>query len=469
MKETIDEGTVLEWAERAQLTLKKSQRLCTRAQTQMHSTTYQLTSVLPEKLDTSNTLVDSLKRQHNLLINITKTFKRKTQTLKTINDQYDKNLMLALDDLNSIVLQLQQTVVPGHFIDTDTTEKTLDEFISIDSIDLLKRNINIYKGNFNKMYAFLQSKLYELITEPMQKMVKKYSKTLKLYEEILLLTMEMKAAPAGASTINTILKENVSLENELVSILEMLTNHYDQCKAGVDFIRAGNSGVNLQVLQNDSLELPDVLKELNTLCDFIANNEIRAQKYYDSKVPPVESFIESSKGQLDLYREFKTKNIPTYMTLYQLCREIINKSNISEQKETPPLKEYSDTINQLVYHYKQFLDVYKTKYLVELHNELFTYPRKFLNKLSEFLNDDLYQLQNEEKERRKQWLAKYGDFIPKEFKLPGEYNQPTIVQIITEGLEQVQPTNTDSLTSDERQLLDLIKKMNVPNRLPDVT
>lgn len=453
----IDEHTVIEWAERAQATLQKSQRLCTRAQTQMHSTTYQLTSVIPDMLDTTTTLVESLKYHHSFVTHIVETLRRKTQTLKTVNDQYDKNLMLALNDLDAIVLQLHDTVVPGHFIDNDSKEKTLEEFISIDSIELLKRNSNIYKANFNKIYTYLQSKLYELIIEPLQKLAKRYSKAIKIYEEILPLKMDMK--PTTNSTINTILKENVSLENELVSILEMLTNHYDQCKTGVELIRSGNADVNLQVLQNDSLELPDVLKELNTLCEFIANNEVRAQKYYDTKVHRVESYIESSNGQLDLYRTLKTKNIPTYMSLYQLCKEFLSRSNISDQTDILPLKQYADTINQLVYHYKQFLDVYKTKYLVELHNELFTYPRKFLNKLSEFLNEDLYELQNEERERRKQWLAKYGDFIPKEFMLPGEYNQPSIVQIITEGLEQVQSTNAKP--SEERQLLDLIKKMNV--------
>ena len=71
-------------------------------------------------------------------------------------------------------------------------------------------------------------------------------------------------------------------------------------------------------------------------------------------------------------------------------------------------------------------------------------------------------LQQEEYERRRNWLARYGEFIPTEFKLPGELNQPSIIQVVTEGLDDVQKDYNDGKfneTAEEINLSDLIKTM----------
>ena len=59
-------------------------------------------------------------------------------------------------------------------------------------------------------------------------------------------------------------------------------------------------------------------------------------------------------------------------------------------------------------------------------------------------------------------MAKYGQFIPAEFKLPGEHELPVVVQIITEGLENIQKDQDFSveeevLSKEETELIDMIK------------
>ncbi|KAG2732052.1 hypothetical protein G9P44_004469 [Scheffersomyces stipitis] len=490
MHATVDRATVTAWAKQAQSTLEKAQTLCTNAQTSLHATSYQLTSHLPDLLEEANVLYESLKTQHELLAKISESLRRSTrdQLLNTLEKQQSTLLQPALNNLDDIVGHLSATIVPSFLIEVngedgkeifekdEAENRTLADFISTDSINLLRRNIQIYTNNHEKIRQLLNNKLQDVILSPFHEIgSKKFNKTVKLYEEITPLQLKLKAitsniAPLDSSNVvATLLKENAALENELVSILEMLTNHYDQCTQGVQILYSGGSQqVNLEILKNDAQELPDVLKELHTVYDIIVNNEARAQKFINAHSPSIEVVIATMKDQLSFYRSFKSKNIPEIMVLFTVCEEILMKSPIEDPggPEQTPIEKFTDTVNQLVYHYTQFLNVFKSQYLRELHHEQFSYPRKFLSKLTNFLNDELYKMQIEEKERRRAWLTKYGDFIPKEFRLPGEYNQPVITQVVTEGLEDVQKEGADAERhiTQEKELLELLRKMEELNR-----
>ncbi|KAF6070411.1 Autophagy protein Apg17 family protein [Candida albicans] len=133
------------------------------------------------------------------------------------------------------------------------------------------------------------------------------------------------------------------------------------------------------------------------------------------------------------------------------------------KSDQSPSQVYTQTLQELTEHYVKFINIYKTKYLAELHHQQFTYPRKFLKKLTEFLNEDIYRIQIEESERRRQWTSRYGEFIPSEFKLPGEHELPVIVQIITEGLEYIQKEDgqeEEPNIGNEKELMDMITGSN---------
>ncbi|KAK6464520.1 autophagy-related protein 17 [Scheffersomyces coipomensis] len=477
MHATITTNQVKEWADKAHSTLQRAEKLCTNAEDSLNSTAFQLTTHLPDIIDEAATLFDALKRQHELIMKIVEplTSLACRSLIEIPQMQFNTLLNPALSNLEAIVQQLHHTSIPSFLISEapmDGPERPLDDFISTDSITLLKVNIEIYRNNWLKIRKVAETQLKEQITDVMHNnLSKKYAKIVKLYDEIKPLQIDVKNSTTGKSPLEsntliaTILKENMSLEHELVKLLKMLTNHYDQCTKAVEFV-SNNSTLpnNLEILKNDTLELPDVLRDLNSVCDMIVNNETRAQRFLDANSPKIELIISSTRDQLDQYREFKSKNLPQFSLLVNKFEEIISKSSLPEDLDSnqSPIERYAETLNELTYHYTQCLYVIRTQYLEELHREQFKYPKLFLSSLTEFLNENMYKLQVQEKIRRKEWLAKYGSFIPKEFKIPGEKNQPAIVQVITEGLEDVQRDATE-IELEERMLVDYINKLKSQN------
>lgn len=478
----IDKDTVTLWSEQAQTTLQDAQNTCTKAQTLLQSTTYRLVTQLPDKLQFATFMMDALKQQHEILTAIVESLKNKVRedTVKQFKIQVERDLTPAMRELDKIVLQLKDTKVPNYLIngaidendrniDALVEDRTLCDFISTDAIGLLKANIDIYKSNCTKIHVQLEQTLQEDVLGPYNNsIVKTYHKITKHYEELTPVQLDVKLAPTSSpfkshNLINTILKENASLENELVPILEMLTNHYDQCVQGTLFFNTKSTtdaDVNFEVLQNDALELPDVLKELNTMYDIIINNEKRAKKLVHTEFSRINSLVAMIRSQLKYFRSYKAAGLTKFMLLTLSTQKVLYTCSIPTSPNQDPIVAYTQTINQLAYHYVQFLSVYKSKYLSELFYEKYTYPREYLFRLTDFLNNELLKLQQEETERRKQWLAKYGDFIPTEFKLPGKLSQPAVVHVVTEGLEEVQKELHDGEfheSAEEANLSNLIK------------
>lgn len=485
MSSSIDKDTVISWSEQAQVTLQEAERMCTQAQTLLQSTTYQLVTELPEKLQFVTFMVDALKQQHELLTSIVESQSRlRKESVNQFNVQVERDLTPALAQLDSILAQLAKTKVPSYLInnivheqeahiDSLVEDRNLCDFISLDDIKLLTTNIEIYKTNCTKLHGLLEKSMNENVLEPYKIIAsKKYHNIMKQYKELMPMQLGINLAPDVSpyklnNLINTILKENSSLENELVPMLEMMTNHYDQCVQGTLFFNTKSPkdtrvDVNFEVLRNDALELPDVLKELKTVYDIILNNEMRASKIFSSEVSRIDSLISTIKDLLEFYIDYKATNLSKYMILVLSCEELFGKCSIDTKPNQTPLQAYIETINLLVYHYTQFLSVYKSEYLTELFYEKYTYPRRYLSTLTNFLNNDMFHLQQEEYERRRNWLAKYGNFIPTEFRLPGEVDQPAIIQVVTEGLDDVQKDYNDGRfneSAEETNLLDLIKTM----------
>lgn len=485
MSLAVDRDKVALWSEQAQATLQEAQKICTKAQLLLQSTTYQLVTKLPEKLQFATFMVDAVKQQHSILTSIVDS---QQQTRKEEADRFmvavESDLTPAMGELDDILAQLTKTKVPNYLIrqtvhdeerhiDAMVEDRTLCDFISMDSIILLRKNIDIYKANSTKIHGLLDKSLQENVITPYQdKAVRLYHSIIKHHKELMpvQLGVDPDSSPYKLNNmINTILKENGSLEHELVPILEMLTNHYDQCVQGTLMFNAKDStqiheDVNFEVLQNDALELPDVLKELNTVYDIIVNNDKRAKKLVHTEYARIDSLVAMVKDLLEFYISFKATDLSKYMFLVLSCDEILSKCSIATTSNQTPLEAYVETVNLLAYHYKQFLTIYKTQYLSELYYEQYTYPQKYLSKLTEFLNNEMFNMQQEEYERRKVWLSNYGSFIPTDFKLPGELNQPAVVQVVTEGLDDVQKNFKEgkfSGSAEEINLSDLIKTMKI--------
>ncbi|RCK60303.1 Autophagy-related protein 17 [Candida viswanathii] len=470
----ITKEEVIKWSQDAQSTLEKTQKLCTNAQSLLHSTIEELTVRLPEKLEATEFLYISYIRQHAM---ISQQIENIRQIIKTkvnkVFAEIDDMLNPSLDQLNRILEELARINVPSFVVVNGSTDKSLLDFTSLESMNLLKTNIEIYKSNAGKIRKLLDTEVILKLSDQYNSMDAQYREIKKIYDTLTPLKVEFRSQGKGkllesSSFVGTILRENDSLESELVSILQMQTNHFDQCMRAVELVSSGskNDAINLEVLQSDAYELPEVFKELSTVYDIILQNEERSQKFITTNKSNIEAVLQLMNGELETFRDFKTHLYPKSLFLLVEFEKRLNICSIESQEEDKsPCDIYSETLQELTSHYIQFVNVYKTKYLAELHHEQYTYPRKFLRKLTEFLYEDIYGIQLEETERRHRWMAKYGQFIPAEFKLPGEHELPVVVQIITEGLEHIQKEQVESareegrevISGEERELIDMIK------------
>lgn len=451
---------VRSWTDEAFRTLERAKELSSLAQVVLESTSHSLTDVLAKRLQTATEKMETAKDQHLNTAALVEYLRAKVNDLvASHNRSVEKLLDPALKSLDDVLTSLRATPMPSFLIDDDDTKLYhLGDFVSVDDIALLTSNISIYRANCAKAHALLAQNLAALLEEYHRNSAK-YTRATKLYEaHVVGVQMALRLGGSESNLVRTILKENASLEQELVSLLEMLTNHYDQCLVALSL--KDGVGVDFDVLHSDTLELPLVLKEFGAIHDIIINNEARAAKFVDLKLPHIENAIGQCDGLLECYATFKSHDLTRFVLLLLECEKVFRACSIENENSRPTIDVYVDVLNHLRYHYTQFHAIYESQYLTELHYEQFVYPRKFLKLLHEYLNGPLLQLEEEERERRRNWLRKYGAFIPKEFALPGEYNQPTVVQVISEGLEEIQSPGAHD---EEGRLLQLIKSLRPQN------
>ncbi|CAH2352695.1 autophagy-related protein 17 [[Candida] railenensis] len=457
---TIDE--LNNWIYDAQKTLVSAQRICSEAEQKLKVNDSDITHKLPRKISYISNIFSTIKelqRRCTFIVDKCSTMQQKG---------LEKVDTTSLETLMMIISQLRATKVPEFVVASGGTHHSggvggagvggggkkgfnLSDFISIESIDVLKQNVEGYDSNFKKINQLLADQHAHLIKAPFGSISKKYTKLLKTYNDIM---YEVNASNNNSNILRQILKENSSLEGELATILEQLTNHYDQVfRLREESIKDANATAgDFSVLENDVLELPEVSNELQNIYDIIVHNSNRASELCSNRFHLLSTIEFELEKQVESYKEFKDVNIIKFVTLYSKCASQL------EAVETAQAQMDLATVDQLIFHYRKFLTVYKHNFYSELHYEKYVYPRKFLNKLKKFLNEELDQISKHERERRKNWLEKYGDFIPKEFHLPGESEQPSIVQVITEGLDEI---GGDEDAEIERKILDLISTGNI--------
>lgn len=425
-----------QWTAEAFSTLERARELSALAQIVLESTQHVLTDQLPKKLNLCVKDVDKVKDHHANVSALLEHLRAKVKEMRqTYVSLYSQRLEPAMGKLDSIIALLEKTHIPEFLV--SEKRQTLGDFVSRAEIDLLKRNVKIYKHNSEGCVGLLQRHIAQL-TLAFQELAPKYAEMTETYDaHLVAVQLTIKMHSKDHNLVASILKENSLLEQELVHLLELLTKHYDQCVLGLRHLDSGK--VDSEVLRQDSQELPGVLKEFNVIHDIIMNNETRAARYAEQQTPWIESVAAMCEHLIGAYGRFKTENITKFVLLLLSCEEVLRRCPI--EYVSSPIDAFVEVVDQLCYHYSQFVAVFKTEFLTELHHEQYVYPRKFLKALEEFFNGPLLQLEEEERARRRNWLRKYGDFIPKEFILPGEANQPSVVQVISEGLEDIQHPN----------------------------
>lgn len=447
----ITRDQVLQWVSEASSTLTKAQEVCQVAQNYLQETEYELHNRLATAIDTSHDMVLALQEQSKVMEQI-----MKVVNLQKIDDDGTEskiaNLQQQLARLKRNVSVLESTDVPKYLLrknpanvsgDKEDGNKTLKDFISLTSIELLEDNAQTYVKNNSAIRKWRTEVITDIIGRA--NLYKKQASRLAMqYEDeatgiIVETSVGIRtegSAFALRSLAETIDKENKSLETELVALLELLTNHYDQCNRALGLPWSNEEALavhheGLQVLEGDARDLPGVYKEVCTVQEIIENNRNRATKYLSSKLPPFEKIVNGSRNLLDTIRDFKCKIVPQLFATIAKTNEILQNYVLNGESifSGDPLESYILAINELCDHYERFSHIYAENYLAELRYRVNDYPQNFIAKISDFLNGELDEYRRKETQRRAQWVKQYGEYIPNEFILPDEV--PSVVQVIT--------------------------------------
>lgn len=469
---SVSKAEVDTWKAEALKNLEWAKELSSLAQAVLNSTAHILVDLLPKRLQAAEIKVDKAKDLHANITALVEHLRVKISdgTIGGYNAYVKKHLDPAAGALGQVLQGLATTKVPEFLISPEHKNEYghLIDFVASNEIKLLQTNIAIYRENCDKVLGLLKDQLHQ-VTHKAHKHASTFNKVMNIYNsQVVDLQLTMRHSHTYSSVspprnhtnlVGAVLKENSALEQQLAGLLEMLTNHYSQCDlASSAFDEASLANVNYEVLQNDTMEVPSVVKEFSAIYDIIMNNETRAAKFVDSKLPYLDEVIDLCGTLSDDYRALKETDIVKLVLFLLQCEEVLrsNSVGVASFSYKQAIDTYVDILNQLTYHYTHFQKIYHSEYLTELHYEQYVYPRKFLQLLNDFLNGQLLQIEETEKQRRTFWLSKFGSFIPKQFVLPGEYSQPSVVQVISEGLDEIQSTTAQE---DEERLISLISSL----------
>lgn len=432
--------TVRRWARDALNTLTDARKQCATANTNLKWTSAALG---PELATTTQLALDSIERLSRCSKRMDSAIriyaKVITRDISFLNTPSKPNL----HSLDEIVSLLSKTPVPD-------SKAHLDDFILGQEVKVLKQNVSAHWNNGTAISLYLTKEL-DSLTANWAATSRHSSRTQAQFREKMTLSEGFQSSGATIeSTLNskTLLRECDALEQELAVVLELLTNHYDQCNEAVNLVSLGNSAFDLGILEQDAQDLLLVLAELSTLCEIIETNKSRAIKLLESRLPMLGSFLKLAETHLDQYRQLRIR----LMRLVFLCHHGCSRHSNSRSLEL------CVTVESLTKHYKTYYDVYCNQYLAELYRQQFEYPRKFWAQIDNFVHRELSQEYDRECENRTLWMERYGSFLPQELELPGPQRQPRISQVITEDMDIVA---IGTQKSTESELLDLILKLQV--------
>lgn len=463
----VSKAEITQWTEEALSALKEAQKLCTDASVVLQKIKYTLTILLPDKIEYVEFLIANIGIQNGRIGSLVQQIQKRVKgdLAATFDRKWNSQLVPALEVLDNILAKLSETKIPDYILDPNVDlggekNRFLRDFVSIDAIELLKANIAVFESRSRSIHKMLKTTFTQDVLAPFQKLQKHQELVGDIHEQLEALQALLYELKDKTGFAQTVLKENVSLEQELVSLLEMLTKHYDQCLQGKQLFNNSRAGaaiaIDSDILRNDSHAVPSVVDELRTLYGMVKYNNDRINKYVDARLSNLST--DYLVDYLDRLRKYQASCIIDFLQLLHASEKELLVSSVPRDPSdsTHPLDMYVTMLGDLSFHYNKFYHIYKTKYLSELHNEQYVFPRKFVRLLTEFFDNEMHQLQAEETDRRRAWLAKYGDFIPKEFWLPGEQSQPHVVQVITDGIDENELLND---LEDEQKLLQLIRQM----------
>lgn len=426
------------WTTDAHRTLTDARKQCADAHASLEWTS---TSLGPGLVSAAHSARDSVARLSASWTHLDPIFKTCARAVQHVVDEMAAEPHPNISLLQSVVAILENTPDPD-------SQGTLADYVNSDDIRVLVTNAQAHAENGKKISSAIAGRL-AVANRQWLTLSRHATRATALLRETLLLVEGLSSPGPHIETnanVRTLLRENDSLENELATVLHLLTKHYDQCVAASSLYAQDPRHQDLHVLARDAQELAIVRGELSALCDIIETNRVRATRLLEPRKPVLESIIRSAAEDMDQSRQLRI----------ELLRLILLSSQVSTRHPKEVAQDYTDQVATLTTHYVQYHQAYCSHYLKELYRQEYEYPRQFWHRIDRFVHNELAQMFDQEYERRQRWIDKYGRYLPRQLELPGPDSQPRVTQVITEDLDV---DGIEQKSEREDRILLLIRQM----------
>lgn len=341
-------------------------------------------------------LLDALRQQRESLDVVTQSIGMLAVKYDTQLDALESDLADSVAQLGDAYAELKSIRVPPSLRDA-----TLRDFVSDDMVQVLKE----------KQSSVKQGR--QLISS-MQRDHKRLKQ----------LHLEIPDDPDESSTLLATIQEVQEIEEEIATILESLTSHYDLCLKAVAVEKGEVSMGTLEkdelfsVLAKDDKELPDILTEiedcfheLKQRCDSIHVDST----LYDSIVEKMAEVKES--GQV-------------------LNRTMHSMENVTAQlnKLVYGIKESCEESHGLCVSYSRFRESFG-EFLAEIKRRVETQKR--MNKIIQDAESRLSILAREDSRQRQLFLETHGDSLPMDLWRTLPHDELVSLTVVQSQLPQI--------------------------------
>ncbi|KAG0682570.1 autophagy protein 17 [Pichia californica] len=305
------------------------------------------------------------------------------------------NTNLNLEKLDNILIKMKSIIVDKSFkLLQNNIKNSLYDYINDDHVNIMKLRINELIIQLNDL---LDNKIIENIIIRFQN---ESNYLFNEFESLNLFYKKYFIKKENEKELDNLVKNNSDLEFEIIQILKKLNLHLDNCIKYENNNNDDNENENLLIIiKNQNLTIFSLMNSLKNNCDIISQNFKDISKFItifkDFKIKLIKCFKEIKEFSIDVLENQVQNNI--LKILRQLNDHLFTLNN------------YKNDINQFSQDFLQFIDSYY--YLILEINRRNNLNLKVQNLINIFEND-LKILQDDDFNKRSQFLNNNADFLP---------------------------------------------------------
>lgn len=380
------------WATDATQKLHHAQTIGAKANTLLLQTR-NIVKEYDEKLSKGNFLLDAIDQQLQVLETIQKrvrsTVEKRSKTVFELSDY----LASSIDDLEMEYQNLKDIEIDKGL---QSKSDTLYDLVTTDILEQLNSKDKDVNDICRNCVAELKER-ERMVLNKIKSFMADFNR------------LESKTTSLNDNTwVDPLLEEIYTYEEEIASLIESVTGHYDQCSRG---LQVSNGELKIpeedqrelfQVLAKDFNELPDVINDIE---ETFGDIETRCTKIIDFNKD--HTLLEQITKLLKSLTQFGEHDLKS-------TKQMITSHTITIVKVANEVGEKCQESKQIITHYQQFTRAYYSL-ILEIHRRQET--KMQIEKVLQETKSKLMQIQDDDYRKRNQFLSLNGAFLPSDLYL----------------------------------------------------